>query len=342
MAHRERTEHIEAANSGHESAAHSITERDGSGKSTPVSKEEYRRPEISTDAFQVNLFQMEKMAAIGQLSSSVAHEMRNLLGMIRTATFNIDRALKNPDQTIQSNLEIVTRSIRRAREFIDNLLNLSRIPTGTKEEVDITSVIDSLLTLFSKEMEWRGIQLVKRYQHVPSLRVDRNMLQECLLNIILNAIQSMENGGDLTVRTESWKRGVRITISDTGCGIHPSDLNRIFEQFFTTKRDGPGTGLGLTIARTLASEMSGEVTVESEVEKGSTFCILLPNTGKEVGSLTRVDARSREAVINRTTESDNHPNPLFDVYKCGPKHASTVRTEANTSVSVAKTYKGST
>ncbi|MFH1739256.1 MAG: HAMP domain-containing sensor histidine kinase [bacterium] len=339
MAEKDTQKQIKPASAGWESAGHSRAGQDESATKTTVPTQERSHTEISTDAFQVNLFQMEKMAAIGQLSSSVAHEMHNLLGMIRTATFNIDRALKNPDQTIQTNLEIITRSIRRAREFIDNLLNLSRIPTGTKEEVDITSVFDSLLTLFSKEMEWRGIQLVKRYQHVPSLRVDRNMLQECLLNIILNAIQSMENGGDLTVRTESWKHGVRITISDTGCGIHPTDLNRIFEQFFTTKRDGPGTGLGLTIARALAREMNGDVTVESEVDKGSTFCILLPNTGKEFRALDSVGVCPKETVLDGRPGGADRSDAGFDGFDLRPKHSSSVRTVAN--VAAAKAYRGS-
>lgn len=229
------------------------------------------------NTLQLNLFQMEKMASIGQLSSSVAHEMRNLLGMIRTATFNIDRALNNPDPAIQTNLDVITRSIARARQYIDNLLNLSRIPTGIREDVDIEGVIDSLLTLFSKEMDWRKIHLTTRYCHLPPLRIDRNMLQECLLNIILNAIQSMEQGGELTVRTEPWKQGVRIAVGDTGPGIAPEDINRIFLRFFTTKTDGLGTGLGLTIAQNLAQRLGGEVYVESQVNRGSTFYISLPN-----------------------------------------------------------------
>ncbi len=235
------------------------------------------------NTFQVNLFQMEKMASIGQLSSSVAHEMRNLLGMIRTATFNIDRALNNSDPTIKTNLDIITRSIARAREYIDNLLNLSRIPTGTREEVDIATVIDNLLTLFSKEMDWRGIQLTTRYYRLPPLRVDRNMFQECLLNIILNAIQSMEQGGELNVRTEPWKQGVRVAVSDTGPGISPEDIERIFDQFFTTKRDGLGTGLGLTIARNLAHRLGGDLYVESQLAQGSTFYICLPNLVQDSG-----------------------------------------------------------
>ncbi|MEW6233911.1 MAG: HAMP domain-containing sensor histidine kinase [Candidatus Omnitrophota bacterium] len=224
-----------------------------------------------------NLSHMEKMASIGQLSFSVAHEMRNLLGMIRNAAFNIDRALRRSDASVQNNLEIINRSINRAREFIDNLLNLSHASSKTEEVIDVSHIVDNLLSLFSKELEWRKIELYKNYQPLPLFRIDRNALQECLLNLILNAIQSMDEGGIITITLESWKQGLRISIMDEGCGIPEEVQEKIFDRFYTTKRNGQGTGLGLTIARSIAREQGGDITVKSRVGKGSTFSICLPS-----------------------------------------------------------------
>ncbi len=239
----------------------------------------------------LHLAQMEKMAAIGQLSSSVAHEMRNLLGMIRTASYNINKALKTTDPTILNNLDIITRSVGRAKEFIDNLLNLSRVPRGKEEMMDIGTVVDYLLPLFSKEFEWRNIKLIRTYDRFPDFYIDRHKLQECLLNLILNAIQSIENGGTLTIRIVSWKKGVRISVIDTGCGIAPNKLNTIFDQFYTTKKHGQGTGLGLTIARSLAQNMGGDIDVESRLGEGSRFTISLPSLIPVAGSSEKIERR---------------------------------------------------
>ena len=233
-------------------------------------------PTGDLSSLPLHLAQMEKLAAIGQLSSSVAHEMRNLLGMIRTAAFNIDRAVGQLDLTVGNNLEIINRSVGRAKEYIDNLLNLSRMPHGKEEIADLRQVIDNLLTLFSKDLEWRHIQLVRRYHPLPLFRLDCHAFQECLLNIILNAIQSMEEGGILTVEAAPFQQGARVTVEDTGCGIPPENLEAIFTQFYTTKKNGQGTGLGLTIALRLANYLGGDITVESRLREGSCFSIRLP------------------------------------------------------------------
>lgn len=220
---------------------------------------------------------MEKMAAIGQLSSSVAHEMRNLLGMIRTAAYNIERALPQGGGPVGKNIEIITRSVARAREFIDNLLSLSRVSTNSVEWVDLRAAADNLLVLFSKELEWRNIQLVRQYGDVPPVRADANALQECLLNLILNAIQSMENGGEIRVSIGGGDGGgVGLSIADSGCGIPEGDLDKIFDPFFTTKKNGQGTGLGLSIARSIARGFGGDIEVESAPGRGSVFTIRLP------------------------------------------------------------------
>lgn len=233
----------------------------------------------SSQHFEIHaqkLAQMEKLAAIGQLSSSVAHEMRNLLGVIRNAAFNIDRALPDCDPALQRNLDMINRSVGRARQFIDNLLNLSRMPAGAEEVIDIGAAVDELLVLFYKEMEWRNIELLRHYETLCLFHIDRNRLQECVLNLVINAIQSMDHDGVLTVRVAPWRKGVRIQVEDTGCGIAPETITHIFNRFFTTKASGEGTGLGLTISKTLAQELGGDIEVSSTLGKGSVFSILLP------------------------------------------------------------------
>ncbi len=245
----------------------------------PVLKELKKEKLLHSSTFdhlRTNLTQMEKMASIGQLASSVAHEMRNLLGMIRTAAFNIDRAAQSSDPTIQNNLEIINRNVGRAREFIDNLLNLSRVSHGNTEIMDVGKIVDELLILFSKEFEWRKIAVKKKYQPIPLYRIDHNAIQECLLNLILNAIQSMEKGGTITVEIEPFHQGIRIVVKDTGCGISPDKLDKIFDQFYTTKKNGQGTGLGLTIAKSIAWDLGGDIHVQSQVGEGSSFSVCLP------------------------------------------------------------------
>ncbi len=231
----------------------------------------------STHEGYYSLSHMEKMASIGQLSFSVAHEMRNLLGMIRNAAFNIDRSLQNSDITIQNNMEVINRSINRAREFIDNILDLSRVSNRTEEAINVPHLIDNLLSLFSKEMEWRNIELEKEYNSIPLYLLDRNALQECFVNIILNAIQSIDNGGTITIVIKPWEQGISIAVTDTGCGIPEDVQDKIFNRFYTTKKDGQGTGLGLTIARNIARDIGGDIHVQSQAGMGSTFSICLPS-----------------------------------------------------------------
>lgn len=230
----------------------------------------------SIENLQMHLAHMEKMAAVGQLSSSVAHEMRNLLGMIRTAIFNIERSIPQKEQTIVNNIEIINRSVGRAREFIDNLLNLSRISYNDQEFVDICLLIDRLLMLFSKEVEWRDITIHKDYQHLPLFKIDGNAFQECILNLVINAIQSIDGSGTITVSIRPWKEGVKVSISDTGCGISKEHQTKIFERFYTTKKNGQGTGLGLSIVKNIVSNLGGCVSVHSKKGSGSTFTIEIP------------------------------------------------------------------
>lgn len=230
----------------------------------------------SIDELQMHLSHMEKMAAIGQLSSSVAHEMRNLLGMIRTAIFNIERALPQKEQTVINNVEIINRSVARAREFIDNLLNLSHVSYNNREFIDVCSLVDRLLMLFSKELEWRNIELNKDYYPLPLFKIDGNAFQECILNLVLNAIQSIDGSGTISVSIHPWKEGMSISITDTGCGISDEQQEKIFDRFYTTKKNGQGTGLGLSIVKNIAASMGGDVSVKSRKNFGSTFTLSFP------------------------------------------------------------------
>lgn len=231
----------------------------------------------SIDDLQNHLSHMEKMAAIGQLSSSVAHEMRNLLGMIRTAIFNIERSLPNKEQTITNNVEVINRSVVRAREFIDNLLNLSNISYNDRKFVNVTVLVDQLLMLFSKELEWRNIELQKNYHQLPLFKIDGNAFQECILNLVLNAIQSIDGSGTINVSIGPWNDGIQVSVTDTGCGIGSDHHQKIFNRFYTTKKNGQGTGLGLSIVKNIVSNMGGNVSVQSRKGMGSTFTIHIPN-----------------------------------------------------------------
>ncbi len=231
--------------------------------------------QTSFDEIPPNLSAMEKMASIGLLTMSVAHEMRNLLGMMRNAAFNLDHAQNHSCSISENSIAVIHRSIHRAQEYIDCLLNFARV-NPKKETVDIHKEVKNLLHLFSKELEWNQIYVEKRGQPLPLFYLDKNALLECMLNIIVNAIQSMPEGGKLTIEINPYEQGCALAIHDNGCGIPEPIIHKIFDRFYTTKKNGQGTGLGLTIVRNLARDMGGDVEVESQSGVGSTFTLTLP------------------------------------------------------------------
>lgn len=229
--------------------------------------------------------QIEKMASLGQLSATVAHELNNPIAGILTYSKLIQKKLakddldKNEKNTILKNLKMIESESQRSGDIVKNMLLFSRQQSVEMKLKDIKDVIESSIDLISHHLQLHNIKLKKYYQvNIPQLYIDDNQIKQALLALYVNAVEAMENDGTLTIKTE-WKKSnnfLKIYITDEGKGI-PDDVKaQIFEPFFTTKNAVKGVGLGLSSVYAIVQKHNGEITVESDLEKGTTFIIKLP------------------------------------------------------------------
>ncbi len=221
--------------------------------------------------------QSERLASLGKLSAGVAHEINNPLGGILALTALTLEDMKEDDPA-RENLEEVIKQAERCRDIVRGLLEFSRQSGAVTELCDVNKLLQDTLSLVAKQAMFFNITVVKEWE--PELRpvmADKSQLQQVFMNILMNAVQAMEERGTVTIVTRNAAGGfIEVAISDTGCGIPPEKIDRIFDPFFTTKPSGAGTGLGLSIAYGIVTEHHGTITVSSEVGRGSTFTIRLP------------------------------------------------------------------
>ena len=229
---------------------------------------------------QAQLIQAEKMAAIGQLVSGVAHELNNPLASISAFAQLLLADAALPDEHRHS-AEIVRTEARRAARIVHNLLTFARQHKAEKVPADINQVVTDTLELRVYELNVRGIQLSQELEEAtpPVTMVDVHQLQQVLLNLVTNAEQAMcdvpERRHLLTIRTRTETDVVRLEVEDTGPGIPESAMHQLFIPFFTTKATGKGTGLGLSISLGIVSEHGGRIWAEN-VAGGARFCVELP------------------------------------------------------------------
>jgi signal transduction histidine kinase len=248
---------------------------------------------------QAQLVQSEKMASLGQLIAGIAHEINTPIGSINSNNDILIRCVskmrdflncsqcpvevsQDPEVIkIMGILEDINRNNRiacdRIISIIRSLKNFARLDEGERKRVNIHDGIDSSLVLVHHQLKGR-IQVVKDYGELPEIECFPNRLNQVFMNILVNAEQAMPNLGTLTIATRRLGDEIVIKISDTGIGIPKENLQKIFDQGFTTKGVGVGTGLGLSICRNIIEDHHGRIAVESEVGKGTTFTITLPVT----------------------------------------------------------------
>jgi signal transduction histidine kinase len=229
---------------------------------------------------QAQLVESEKRASLGFLVAGVAHELNNPLNNISLTaeTMNADLDNHTPEEMSELINDILMQS-KRAHTTVENLLDFARARKSVDmEKQDITSVVNDSISLVANQLRISEIQLVKNVPEQPIyVNGNRSKLEQVLISIMTNAMQSMKEPGTLSIRVEPDNNGfVFIKISDTGHGIPEDDVKNIFEPFYTTKPLGEGTGLGLSISNTLIAEHKGEIIAESKMGKGSTFSIKLP------------------------------------------------------------------
>ncbi|OPX37461.1 MAG: two-component sensor histidine kinase [Desulfobacteraceae bacterium 4484_190.2] len=224
-----------------------------------------------------------KMASIGRLASGVAHEINNPLAIINEKAGLIKDLLTfkkdyTKDPRLIGLVDSVLSSVERCGRITKRLLGFARHMDVSIQSTKLDEIIHDVLGFLYKEAEYRSIEVsVKIPNDIPQLETDRGKLQQIFLNLINNAFAAMSDGGHLniTARRED-KDFVSATITDNGCGIPDEDLERIFEPFFSTKTKKGGTGLGLSITYGLVKDVGGTISVQSEVEKGTSFTITLP------------------------------------------------------------------
>jgi signal transduction histidine kinase len=219
---------------------------------------------------QQNLQRLDRLANLGLFSASIAHEIKN--GLVAINTFCQLQAEK-PDSGEMA--EVACRELKRVDALVTQMLRLAAPKISALAPVNVHDLLDSTLSLLEYQMLERRVTLRRDYQAQPGLvRADESGLQQVLMNLLLNAVEAMGQGGELTAATAVRGGQLSISIQDTGAGIAPENLGRIFETFFTTKKNG--TGLGLAISRRMVEEHQGKIEVESHGGQGSTFRILLP------------------------------------------------------------------
>ena len=225
----------------------------------------------------------EKLSAIGKLSASIAHEFNNPICGIR----NVLESLSNitPGKTIdETRKELITLAIKectRMATLIEKLHDFHRPSTGVFSLMNIHTAINDILIISKKQLEDRKITIEKHFAgNIPLVKVVQDQINQVLLNLIQNADEAMsEKGGKITINTECKGSNVFIHIKDTGSGISPQFMSTIFEPFFTTKPEVKGTGLGLSISYGIIKKHNGDIKVESETGKSTTFTIVLPLKG---------------------------------------------------------------
>jgi signal transduction histidine kinase len=228
---------------------------------------------------QNQLIFSEKLASVGRLAAGVAHEIGNPL----SATLGYLELLKrNPELAAEDRdvLQRIEKELDRIHRIIRELLDYSRPPKNEPEEIAVNQVLSNAVDLVSTQKGFPAIETVLQLDHgLPAVRGSGHELQQLLVNLILNAVDAMPQGGRLTISTAPHMvepQGVEIRIADTGEGIVRENLRRIFDPFFTTREPGRGTGLGLSICSRIVESMDGRIEVESEVGRGSAFTVILP------------------------------------------------------------------
>lgn len=225
------------------------------------------------------LFQQEKMALVGQIAASVAHELNTPLGTILLRAQLTRQRMK--DGSDFSDLDVVEKEAQRCRGIIDSLLGFSRRSEGVMERTDVNALVQESLSLIKNDLALKGISVEADCAgNGIAVWADSNQIQQVLLNLITNAADAMPDGGHLQIETRlSPDQGhVEIRVMDNGCGMDEEVLERSFTPFFTTKGHGRGTGLGLPICRRIIEEHEGKIEIKSRLGLGTTVRIQLPCT----------------------------------------------------------------
>jgi PAS domain S-box-containing protein len=232
---------------------------------------------------QVDILRMDRLVSLGKLSSGIAHELRNPLAGIKTTAQALSEEMSKDDSR-REYLNRITKEIDRLNDLLKTFFSFAKPQKLNLIDCSVKDVINEIIPFLFKEIADQGVRFVEAYHpQLPKIKVDKNQMYQVFLNLFLNAIQAMPNGGELKIEvnpTVSYSQDgpnqnfIKIVISDTGKGIPPNIIHRIFDPIFTTKPKG--IGLGLSITYQIIKKHGGTIKVESKLEKGTSFIISLP------------------------------------------------------------------
>ena len=262
-------------------------------------------------AAQSQILQQEKMASIGQLAAGIAHEVNNPVGFIMSNLSSLQKYVSRLSEFIDVQTETIKKlsgdgkilnaitesrkslkvdyiiddlgnliresldGAERVKKIVQDLKSFSRIDEAEWKMADINAGIESTINIVWNELKYKAT-VKKEYGDIPLTKCNPGQLNQVFMNILVNAAHAIEKQGEITMKTWHDNGYIYISISDTGCGIPADKIDRIFEPFFTTKEVGKGTGLGLSIAYDIVKKHNGDIIVESEVGKGTTFTVKVP------------------------------------------------------------------
>ncbi|MFH1628818.1 MAG: ATP-binding protein, partial [Pseudomonadota bacterium] len=229
---------------------------------------------------QEQLLQSEKLAAMGRLTSQIAHELNNpLYGIMNT--LELLKTEISPQSKRRKILEMALSETVRLTEMLRKMLSFSKPDEEKRQPSDVNMLLDEMLLLHEKQLREHSIRIAASFDKgLGEINASKNQLRQVFLNMISNARDAMPDGGTLTITTRRIDDRIHIDISDTGTGIREENLHKIFDAFFTTKESVKGVGLGLPVCYGFIRDHGGDIKVRSQIDSGTTFTIILP-TRKE-------------------------------------------------------------
>jgi len=215
------------------------------------------------------------LAALGQLSASIAHEINNPLGIIKNYLLILSESMKKDDSN-RPNLKVVKEEVDRIARIVKSLLDFCRPKSESMSILDMAEIIKQTASLVEKQFLKRNI-VIKRSlpQNLPKVKGFDDEIKQVFLNLLMNSKDFMSQGGEIFISAHQNEDTVQIEFSDTGCGIPDENISKVFEPFFTTKEEGKGTGLGLWICYGIIQRHGGTI-VAKRKDKGTSFLITLP------------------------------------------------------------------
>jgi signal transduction histidine kinase len=229
---------------------------------------------------QEQLIQSEKLSSLGQLAASIAHEVNNPLSGILMYTQLLSKKISSGEVTKEGTLDYLAKmeaELVRSAGLVRNLLDFARQSVPALVETDLNDIINRVLELAAHSARLNKVEVVKELDpSLPKLTADPNQLQQVCTNLVVNAIQAMPQGGRLTLRTSMADSQIKLEVRDTGYGISPENMRKLFTPFFSTKKEVKGVGLGLAVSYGIIQRHRGKIEVQSKKGKGTTFTVYLP------------------------------------------------------------------